>query len=392
MTNIAHLAFDEKFIDNAVDFFEEAFPKQNTFYIFSRKPWSYLKKKSEYTPCNNFDILKFIFGKELSRYDVVVVHGLASIFLPLLAIRKKRYIWIGWGYDYYQRKFANKLNEEYLHLDKTKSLLFRMDSQSRVKINKRSIRGGVFKAMFFLLDSKLMYRLSVRNVKVFSPVLPEEYELVKNTLGLGKDTAYKPWNYASIDTHLLRGSLEQKLLGRDILLGNSATATNNHIDILSTLSGIPLQGRKIYIPLSYGDLDYAFEVRGFIKNNDILSESCVIMSDFISLDEYNKIVSRCGFVIMNHLRQQALGNVVSLMYAGAKIFLREESILFSHFKNQGAVISSIQELERDATILNTLLDEEDIRKNQSLLMNTWSHSVIVMRTKELVSFALKSPT
>ncbi|HHQ4776988.1 TPA: TDP-N-acetylfucosamine:lipid II N-acetylfucosaminyltransferase [Aeromonas veronii] len=391
MTNIAHLAFDEKFIDNAVDFFEEAFPRKNSFYIFSRQPWRYLKKKNKYIACDSLDAFKFIYSQELSKYDIVVVHGLSSIFLPLLAIRKKNYIWIGWGYDYYQRSFTNILNEKYLYLSETKSLLLRMDKRPHdsLKIDKKTIKDFFVKKMLFLLDSKLTYRLSIRNVRVFCPVLPEEFELVKNTIGLGKNTVYKPWNYASLDKHLLCRALEKKSLGRDILLGNSATATNNHIDVLLMLSKFPLENRKIYVPLSYGDSDYAFEVRRFINENDVLSKSCVVMSDFIPLDEYNKIVSSCGFVIMNQLRQQALGNIVSLMYAGAKIFLREDSILFSHFKKQGAMISSIQELETDIQAFNTPLSEDDIHKNQSILMSNWSHNVILMRTKELVDFAIK---
>lgn len=46
---IAHIAADEKFIENAVDIFEAAYPEeQNNFYITTPKPWSFIKDKKIY--------------------------------------------------------------------------------------------------------------------------------------------------------------------------------------------------------------------------------------------------------------------------------------------------------------------------------------------------------
>ena len=41
----------------------------------------------------------------------------------------------------------------------------------------------------------------------------------------------------------------------NILIGNSATETNNHIEVLDLLSKFKNEDIKIYVPLSYGDME-----------------------------------------------------------------------------------------------------------------------------------------
>lgn len=135
-------------------------------------------------------------------------------------------------------------------------------------------------------------------------------------------------------------------------------------------------------------MEYAKLVKEYIENETKLADKCKVLDTFLSFEEYNEIMNDCGFVIMNHVRQQALGNIVAMMYRGAKIFLREESILFKYFKEQGAHVYSLQELELEPALLEDRLTKVQIDHNRKILRSTWSEDVIFQRTKKLVEMAL----
>jgi isochorismate hydrolase len=85
---------------------------------------------------------------------------------------------------------------------------------------------------------------------------------------------------------------------------------------------------------------------------------------------------------MNHLRQQAVGNIIIMMYFGAKIFLNKENPVYEFFKNKGAIIFSINELNNQ--VINTKLSEEEIKKNRQILKEYWSEDIMIKKTEKLI--------
>lgn len=392
MLKIAHIAADEKFIEIATDIFETVFPLQNTFYITSSKPWRFIKDKDGlYKQLSHkrwLDLL-FVHRSELKSYDLVVLHGLPTAWLIPMVVLKQRYVWLGWGYDYYSRTFDSLLLTEPLITRKTAeyvaSSVERQHSRNTIYDILKAVSKRIARELF---GSRFFFKIAMRNLKVFSPVLPEEYDMVKERYGLGDDTKYAPWNYGILEKHFINNIDADNIeMANDILLGNSATPTNNHIEILEILEH-SRQHRTVYIPLSYGDMEYAGIVKDYIAHSSVLASTCKVLDTFMPLADYNTIINGCGFVIMNHVRQQALGNIVAMMYRGAKIFLREESVLYNHFKGINAYIYSIQELEADPQLLDCHLTHNEIQFNRALLQDTWSETVILQRTQALVDTAL----
>ncbi len=388
MLKIAHIAADEKFIENAVDIFEMAFPNQNTFYINAPKPWRFVKDREIYKEFNSKKWFKYFLlnRSELKSYDLIILHGLPSVFLIPPVLLKQRYVWLGWGFDYYSRPFDNDLLPHPIILEKTKNFVIGIES---IKVDVSNSLVSVFKQLTKkIVESKFFYILAMLNIKVFSPVLPQEFDLVKNLYGLGKETKYSPWNYGTLERHLIKNiELNNIDSANSILLGNSATPTNNHFEALDILLHSDSM-RTVYVPLSYGDMIYAKSVKEYISHNSKLATQCKVLDTFLPLFEYNAIINNCGFVIMNHVRQQALGNIVTMMYRGSKIFLREESVLYKYFKGLNAHIYSMQELELNQELLEHHLTSNQIEDNRTLLKSIWSESVIVDRTKNLVSAAI----
>lgn len=112
--------------------------------------------------------------------------------------------------------------------------------------------------------------------------------------------------------------------------------------------------------------------------------------DYMPIQQYVGILINCGFVIMNHVRQQALGNILIMLYLGAKVFLREENPVYTFLKNHGAILFSIQTLEEDKSLLSEGLSVEDIHINRKVLMSIWSEQVVTDMTKSLIATALSS--
>ncbi|QSX39646.1 TDP-N-acetylfucosamine:lipid II N-acetylfucosaminyltransferase [Shewanella cyperi] len=387
MLKIAHIAADEKFIENAVDIFEIAFPNQNTFYINAPKPWRFVKDRVIY---KNFSSKKwveyFLLNRsEMKSYDLIILHSLPSTFLIPPVLLKQRYVWLGWGFDYYSRPFDKDLLPNPVVLEKTKKRYIGVNDNIGPSVKCLSVLKSLAKK---IIESKTFYNLAMRNVKVFSPVLPQEFDLVKNFYGLGKETKYSPWNYGILERHLIKNiELNNIDSANSILLGNSATPTNNHFEALDIILHSDFM-RTVYVPLSYGDMIYAKSVKEYIYNNPKLASQCKVLDTFLPLDEYNAIINNCGFVIMNHVRQQALGNIVAMLYRGSKVFLREESVLYKFFKGLSAHIYSVQELEINQDLLEHHLTSEQIQDNRTLLKNIWSELVVVDRTKKLVFAAI----
>src|SRR6185503_12335549 len=63
--------------------------------------------------------------------------------------------------------------------------------------------------------------------------------------------AFLPLNYYSCEDVFLVGS-SSNMAGPDILVGNSATPENNHLEVIEHLARLGTAGRKVIVPLSYG--------------------------------------------------------------------------------------------------------------------------------------------
>lgn len=88
---------------------------------------------------------------------------------------------------------------------------------------------------------------------------------------------------------------------------------------------------SIYMPLSYGDIPpYREEIIQLGKK--YFGNNFHPIVDFISLSEYQQLINNCGVVWMNHIRQQAAGNILAALYMGKAVILHPASNLYKTFK------------------------------------------------------------
>jgi hypothetical protein len=83
---------------------------------------------------------------------------------------------------------------------------------------------------------------------------------------------------------------------------------------------------------------------------------------------------------MNHYQQQAVGNIISAVYLGAKFFLNKENSAYLYLKGLGCHIYQITEDLNSYNDLQGLTDIE-INHNRLLLQNDINQSKLIKNLK-----------
>lgn len=370
---ILHLSPDDKFVDMALSTFNTFDCVENDLVVYSRNKSLKFVKNKAFIIKNPRDIESLI-----NNYDLIVVHSLAPIWGRLLLKANKNIpiIWIGWGYDYYD--FIN----QNLYLKETKDLIGNLGYLNLIDLIRFRLT-NLARKIFRMSSSFDLFEL-IERINYFSPVLESEYYMVKENLGNIKFPKYISFNYGNLENYFAKDLEYKRVTGYNILIGNSASYTSNHIDSFSLLMGVDIGNAKIICPLSYGDKNYS----RYVENQGVkyFGESFKPLVNFMPLSEYIENISSCGYVIMNHCRQQAYGNIVTMLYLGAKIFLREENPLYSYLKSKGMHIFSIQELEKVKS-LGERLEENIVLENRSILSLLLSKNTIENHVKKILKLA-----
>jgi dTDP-N-acetylfucosamine:lipid II N-acetylfucosaminyltransferase len=381
---ILHLSTDEQFVDHAFPVFESVYPGGNEVFIFSinkfltntnLKP-DYIESSRKYRISSKAKLGEDIY----SRYDLIVFHSLNSSIYPELANipDDTPTLWLGWGFDYYD----DFLNHNSLLLKKTQCLYKNIELTGP----KRFANNLLKKLMNHLLYKRRKLR-AIERLTVFSPVLPKEYEMVRKSHNWRQFPKYGAWNYGTIEDNFINGFKNQTVSGDCILVGNSATYTGNHLEAFDLLVNIRDNDRKVVVPLSYGEPPLAKKL--VLVGEGLFSDNFEPLTDFMPIQDYVNIIRKCGFVIMNHIRQQAIGNIVIMLYLGARVFLRMENPAYDFFKKMGVVISTVQELEAQQELLDIPLTTDERTKNRELVSEYWSRDKSISRTKKLIEFATR---
>lgn len=377
---ILHIIPDDKFVPFLQGLFEEASPGESLWRVLTSKPNPTFAAQTDSMEVINFEYFgSEKFKKDLQAANCVVFHSLAlSSRLKLLVLtripKNMPIVWRGWGFDYYDILQANGLR---LVLQETNSLIESPNVTMRVPVKqfpRMVLRAISSKTIWKIVDNKFMARINY-----FSCCVPDDYVVLKRALPNFK-AQFLSLNYYSTEDIFLRGDSLQDLTGHDILLGNSAIPTNNHIEAMRVLSKLGMHGRRVVVPLSYGDMKYQEKI--IQAGEEILGESFIPLTNYLSLPEYNQTVSGCGNLVMNHIRQQAMGNISSALLRGGKVFLRPENPIYKHYTRMGVKLFPFTD---DITIadLDTPLDRDNVRRNKEIMMSIWSRAEGIKQAKAI---------
>ncbi|MFT2798115.1 TDP-N-acetylfucosamine:lipid II N-acetylfucosaminyltransferase [Serratia sp. N21D137] len=363
---ILHLAADEKFIDDAISQFDAVNERVNEYWVISKKetPEFVKSKRVKVFSFQKF-LIMCILGK-LNNFDAIIFHSLtqpAKIACLFSSARVKK-AWVGFGFDYY-----SIIENDELCVLKPETRKIAIDIYGNAKAN--SLVSSIIKKIISIL-------FNPKSIDYFSPVLFSEFSLVSEKFNC--EMNYVDWNYCGfVNTLHLLGDLKVNYDSKKVLLGNSCTPTNNHIDAFKDVFNFGL-GYKIVVPLSYGDTNLYKDkiVRLFYES--FKSEDLQLLTDFISFDEYVNLLQDCPFVVMNHLRQQGLGNIIISLFVGAYVFLDKANPLYAFLSKSGFDIYSIDDIK---TVHS--LPKPDVTKNRSIILSIWGAEAQFSKTERFIN-------
>ena len=369
MAKILHLATDEKFISAAEYLYEKAYPGQNKFFIVlpNKKNYKlkYVKEKENYFFYKESNKALKQISSKLKDFDIVILHGF-DLFKSLIVDKNKDilYNWILWGAEIYDK---HKLFRNAIYGEKTKKIILKHE-----KGLKKILRPLFHKFKYGFFDSwGFQHKTIYDNIDTLSIIHREDYELFLKKKVINEKARHLKFTYYPIE-FIFGENKENVVSGNNILLGNSASRSNNHIEAIDILKNIDLAGRKVIVPLSYGQKEYSDIIINY--GNEQLPNNFSPLTTFLSLGEYNNVVQSCGVVVMNHYRQQAVGNILASLWMGAKVFLDERNTFYHYLKRIGCHVYSVKELSDDNL---ELLTEEKIKNNRDVLVKEISTDVIV---------------
>jgi len=385
---ILHLIIDDKFLDFAFRLFQEVEGIENRYVALvgiHPQHFNHIGRIPLWRVAGAEYANSLQVTEDLEWCDVLIVHWLHPAAAKVVEKVPNTVIavWSGWGGDYYDLLPGGV---DGLYGDITKELIQQMHgtrNTRRERIRNRLRRMKVaFKRALGRPDSRVVTdkNLLINRFDYFSAPIPDDYELLKAALGHQFRAEYVQLNYGCAEETFTHG--EGDVSGNDILLGNSATATNNHLEIFNILSSIELGDRKVVVPLSYGSQDYGDEIEKCGRR--LLGNHFVPIRNFMPLEEYNLLISGCSIAIMNHRRQQALGNIGTMLYHGAKLFLDENNVVFKFFKRKGAYVFSVREIAARGVEAFVPLGKAEKERNIEIINQVWGHDIVFDNAREFV--------
>lgn len=358
-TRTLHLIEDDWFIEYAINFFDRSNHLENDYVLLrkiGRQEGARLKGIH-----NTIKIRTIIFGSDdyynlieevSNNYKNVVVHYLTDEKAHFInRVKVKNFTWIVWGGDAY--------SHPELLTDIYEKETLRMSGVSPFLINNRilykyyyqvgvKIHNYLHVIKYLKKHPSYEYYESLRKFNYCFILTNAEEKTYKQILS--KNVVFKKFSYGSLEDHIIGTpeALDLKFTRNNILLGNSGTPSNNHLDVFLKLSHIDLEDRLVIVPLSYGDISYSNKILEL--GRCLLGKNFYPLTEYMPKEKYNNLVSSCGIVIMNHRRQQGLGNILSQLWMGAKIFLNPLSPIYDEFLKQKVVVFNTNEIDSKALV------------------------------------------
>lgn len=315
----------EKFTPPLIDFIDK-------YFDISRHKFTFItSKKYLYGLTENHDV-EFLHSDEdfsvlrdyMKQSDKIILHGLwrdkvDAILFESPQLLKKSY-WIMWGGDFY---FPETISDT---------------------------RKEVIKNMGYLITH-----------------VTGDVELARRLYGATgqyRQSLSYPSNLYQ-ETSIAAPRIDQI----NILVGNSGDPSNNHLEVFEKLRPFLEMNIKIHTPLSYGNSKYSHTI---IKaGTEIFGEKYQALTSHLPHQDYVDFLNSIDIAIFNHQRQQAMGNIVTLLGLGKKVYMRRNVSLRNTLTEMGLKIYDAEKLELTAIPEKTKLD------NQSLIREKFSVAALI---------------
>ena len=361
---ILHFLTDDKFADYAIRQFS-APEMQSEFVCLNtagRMNLVELRDKIRVMSPYSDEFVSFV-EKNLNKYAAIVLHGMHWGSWQKEILKRfpsnGKVAWVFWGGEIYGR--SDCYMPRYAPITKFITRIRQLKSRKE-KINTSwELPMEFYQRIDYCLTSE-----------------QEEYEYAKAFIG--NDHMKHIWyTYYDIDATL--GSLKEgHCNGKNVIIGNSATAECNYFDVIPRLKKHLRRDQRVVLPLSYGAPWITNAVSKYAKF--FLGEASMPLLKFMPREEYNKVLQSCSVMIMPQYIPQAQGNILTGLWLGMRVYVSEKSIAYQFLRRIGCKIFSY-ESEFSKYKLSPL-SQEDIDHNRKVLRENYSKEHVAEGAKTVV--------
>lgn len=331
-----------------------------------------------YIPITDLSFKNYI--NKLQQIDKVVFHPYNFTSYEFLKILLKKFpdmkiYWVCWSYEFYNLPHVvNKLYDPFSF----KYIRSKISFSGRVKkllVNSIiELRGWIgLKKNYW---QKLRHASSLPDY--FCTPFPSDFNYL-NQIITQNHLLFEPFSYLSLNKIMPQlDSFSSK--GNKIMIGHSSSPDGNHYEVIKMISSIN-NNYPILMPLAYGDKEYASVIS---KAANTLFKNVEILEDKIERSAYYRKLCEVGWAVINVKVQQGVGNIIGLIWIGAKVFLDKRSSVYIDFNDWGIKIFNIQDhLNKEE--LETKLAKAEIENNRRIILDNFGEKKVSEYWKKILT-------
>lgn len=339
MQEIIHFMHNTIIEEKYIEFLNEKFNKNKNLFIFMGIKENYIKVKVQKNIINLFGkfqnkrkypYLYLVLFNFFKKGRKIILHGLWDkkiiLFLFLNPWFLKKTNWVIWGGDLYS---------------------YRSRDYSSFK-----------RKIYYKIEDYVK-----GNMNGYITHIKGDYELVKKWHN-PKGKHYDCFMYIS-NVYKEINVVEKREKTKYIQVGNSADPTNNHIEILEKLEKFKNEDIKLFVPLSYGDKKWADIVIKYGKEK--FKDKFIPILDFMKYDDYLDFISKIDIAIFAHNRQQAVGNITSLLSMNKTVYLKSTVTTYDMLEELGIKIGKFEGINS-----LDLFSKKELLKNKQIIKRRFS--------------------
>lgn len=342
---VIHISYDEKFLDDVIQTSREFNFHDIEFIILGNSTMPNHVKSDDVKWYKTYEEIVGII--ESRNVECIFFHSFSEDFAKIIDLCKDRgnyrFTLLLYGVEVFD---LNRYREEFF-LSRTKLLLTSLNRLS-IKDSPLGIIQGFKDKWKERAKKKKLDRIKINAFNSLNRVAHfNEGDIERYLRPLAPGIQWFEWSFFSHRS--FKSNNDSKERSDIILVGNSASPYNNHIDGLQVLSEIKVSS-KILVPLSYGGgKGY---VNAVIKAGQTLfKDRFQPITEFLRPEDYYNIINRCRAAIFFNIRSQAAGNIFNLIYNGIPVFMLWDSTLYQYLRKNDVLVFSVEE---DLYMVNNL--------------------------------------
>ena len=187
-----------------------------------------------------------------------------------------------------------------------------------------------------------------KRVNYFSCVVPEEESWIRGAVGWRSSVKAMKFHFCSNKSSKSFLYPLVDLSVKRLWVGNSATLTNNHLEILSAIKKVDLKGEySILTPLSYSyDVSHG-ELVSLVTDvgRHYFLDRFIPITEMMPFNEYVKLMSSCAIFVFGVRRQQSAGNIITALRCGGCVFLDRRNPVYEHYRKMGVIVYPLEKMK-----------------------------------------------